>query len=65
MIDPFCKPAVIDEFGWCAGHDVAEALCTRCHPNLISAFKAEGDWCAEHGLPESQCLTCHPEIADS
>lgn len=62
---PFCTPALIEKLGWCAGHDVAEALCTRCNAKLISAFKAENDWCAEHALPESQCLACHPELANA
>lgn len=44
---------------WCAEHDVAESLCTRCNAALIPAFKATGDWCAEHGLPESQCKPCN------
>ncbi len=47
---------------WCGEHAVPESQCTRCHPELIAAFKATKDWCAEHGLPESQCLTCHPEL---
>jgi len=55
---PFCKPELIESLGWCDGHDVAEALCTRCNSRLIPAFKAQGDWCAEHGLPESQCAIC-------
>jgi len=64
VVDPFCNPDLIEYRGWCGGHDVAEALCTRCSPVLIAAFKAEGDWCAEHGLPESQCVTCNPELGD-
>lgn len=47
---------------WCDEHQVAEAQCTRCHPELIAAFKATKDWCDEHALPESQCLKCHPEL---
>ncbi len=45
----------------CAEHGVLEAVCTRCHPNLIPIFKGKGDWCAEHEFPESFCPTCHPE----
>lgn len=47
---------------WCGGHQVPESLCTRCNPELASAFKATGDWCKEHDLPESQCLKCNPEL---
>ena len=47
---------------WCGEHAVPESQCTRCHPELIAAFKATNDWCAEHGLPESQCLKCHPDL---
>lgn len=50
------------EQGWCWGHDVPEAVCTRCNPTLIARFKAEGDWCGGHGLPESQCILCNPEV---
>ncbi len=55
---PFCRPQLIESDGWCDGHNVAEALCTRCRPAIIPAFKSLGDWCAEHGLPESQCTLC-------
>lgn len=59
---PFCDPGLVERRGQCAEHGVPEALCTRCNPSLIAAFKANGDWCAEHGLPESQCMICHPEL---
>jgi cobalt-zinc-cadmium efflux system membrane fusion protein len=55
---PFCDPTLMESLGWCGGHDVPEAICTRCSPSIIPAFKALGDWCAEHGLPESQCALC-------
>jgi membrane fusion protein, heavy metal efflux system len=45
----------------CLEHGILEALCTRCHPNLIPVFQAKGDWCAEHEFPESLCPQCHPE----
>ncbi|TXD33753.1 efflux RND transporter periplasmic adaptor subunit [Lujinxingia vulgaris] len=35
-------------------------MCTKCNPELIEKFKAEGDWCAEHGFPESACPQCNP-----
>jgi len=47
---------------WCAGHRVPESECTKCHPNLVEAFKAKNDWCAEHGLPESHCRECNPNL---
>jgi membrane fusion protein, heavy metal efflux system len=43
-------------------HGVPAELCTRCNPDLIEVFKAQGDWCAEHGVPESQCRQCNPEL---
>jgi cobalt-zinc-cadmium efflux system membrane fusion protein len=58
---PFCDRSLIEKLGMCGGHGVPEALCTRCNPEIIPAFKVEGDWCAEHGLPESQCLICMGE----
>lgn len=59
----FCDPSLVEGLGWCNGHDVPEAFCTRCNPVLIAAFKVEGDWCAEHGLPESQCTVCNAPLA--
>ncbi len=47
---------------WCVGHRVPESECTKCHPNLVEAFKAKNDWCAEHGLPESHCRECNPNL---
>jgi len=49
--------------GWCAGHGVPEAVCTRCDASLIAQFQKAGDWCGEHELPESQCTRCHPAVA--
>ena len=39
-----------------------EALCHRCHPALIAAFKSVGDWCVGHDVPESQCAACNPTL---
>ena len=61
---PFCTPSLLETKGFCGGHGVPEAICTRCHKDVIPAFKAKGDWCAEHTLPESQCITCDPALAD-
>jgi hypothetical protein len=47
---------------WCAEHGVPEADCTRCHSNLIAAFKQKGDWCDKHNLPKSQCTECDPSL---
>ena len=57
---PFCLPAVIDELGFCKGHGVPEAVCTKCRDDLEEAFRSEDDWCEEHGLPESHCEACNP-----
>ena len=35
--------ARVAESEWCAEHGVPEAICTRCHANLIAAFKQKGD----------------------
>lgn len=45
---------------WCDEHQVPESECTRCHPELIPAFKAVGDWDEEHQMPASQCTKCQP-----
>lgn len=47
---------------WCADHAVPESVCTRCRPELVEQFKADGDWCLPHDLPESQCRLCNPDI---
>ncbi|MFW6058153.1 MAG: efflux RND transporter periplasmic adaptor subunit [Persicimonas sp.] len=46
--------------GWCHGHDLPEALCTKCHPDLVDRYKEAGDWCEEHEFPESACPECNP-----
>lgn len=46
--------------GWCHGHDLPEAYCTKCHPELAERYKAEGDWCEAHEFPESACPKCNP-----
>ena len=61
---PFCSPAVIEEMGFCAGHRVPEAVCTKCRDDLEAAFRSEGDWCEGHGLPESHCEVCNPGTLD-
>lgn len=57
---PFCSPEVMEAMGFCNGHGVPEAVCTKCRDDLEEAFRSEGDWCDEHGLPESHCETCNP-----
>jgi cobalt-zinc-cadmium efflux system membrane fusion protein len=61
---PFCSPAVIEAMGFCAGHGVPEAVCTKCRDDLEAAFRAENDWCAGHDVPESQCEACNPGVLD-
>ncbi len=46
--------------GWCHGHDLPEAFCTKCHPDLVDRYKEAGDWCEEHEFPESACPKCNP-----
>ncbi|MDY7229880.1 efflux RND transporter periplasmic adaptor subunit [Hyalangium rubrum] len=43
-------------------HGVPADLCTRCTPELIDVFKAEGDWCEEHALPLSHCKVHNPHL---
>ncbi|MCO4781136.1 MAG: efflux RND transporter periplasmic adaptor subunit [Candidatus Cloacimonetes bacterium] len=54
----FCDPKLIESLGFCHGHGVPEAFCTRCNSDLIVAFQHLNDWCKEHKLPESQCQLC-------
>jgi cobalt-zinc-cadmium efflux system membrane fusion protein len=44
-------------------HGVPAELCTKCNPDLIEVFKAQGDWCNSHGVPESQCKQCNPTLS--
>ncbi|MGE3181094.1 MAG: efflux RND transporter periplasmic adaptor subunit [Phycisphaerae bacterium] len=57
----FCTPELNESMGFCAGHDVSEALCWVCNPKVITAYKSLDDWCAAHGLPESRCDICKGE----
>jgi len=52
-----------EEEDWCEAHNVPDAKCIACHPELAGGDAA--DWCAEHGVPESRCTTCHPEILET
>ena len=61
---PFCQPSLMEEMGFCKGHGVPEAVCTKCRDDLEGAFRSEGDWCDEHGLPESHCEACNPGTLD-
>lgn len=56
---PFCTPALVQKMGQCKEHGVPEALCWKCNPELVQAFKLEKDWCNEHHSPESLCPVCH------
>ena len=62
---PFCNPGLVETKGPCIEHGVPEALCTKCNPTIIAAFKATGDWCAGHSVPESQCTICNPGLLTS
>lgn len=55
---PFCDKSQIEAQGECKAHEVAEALCHVCRPELVAAFKLDGDWCGGHEVPESQCQLC-------
>ncbi len=61
---PFCQPSLMEEMGFCTGHGVPEAVCTKCRDDLEGAFRSEGDWCGGHGLPESHCEACNPGTLD-
>lgn len=45
---------------WCQAHNVAEAECIECNPELLPAGKDFG-WCKVHGV--AQCPFEHPEVA--
>ncbi|TXD41611.1 efflux RND transporter periplasmic adaptor subunit [Lujinxingia vulgaris] len=54
------QPITAHADDWCGGHDIPESMCTKCNPELIDKFKAQGDWCEAHGFPESACPQCNP-----
>jgi cobalt-zinc-cadmium efflux system membrane fusion protein len=44
---------------WCAAHNVPEAICVECRPQLLR--ETSYGWCAEHGIDD--CPLDHPEVA--
>ena len=61
---PFCDPSLIDTMGFCKGHGVPEALCSKCRKDIEPVFRALNDWCNGHDRPESQCEICNPGVLD-
>ena len=61
---PFCDSSLMESMGFCHGHGVPEAICTRCRGDLEATYRADNDWCEGHGLPESQCEACNPGVLD-
>lgn len=45
---------------WCATHNVAEAQCIECNPDLLPKQTNFG-WCKTHGV--HNCTLDHPEVA--
>src|SRR5688500_14071662 len=45
---------------WCEEHNVAEAECIECKPELLAPLPDYG-WCKVHGV--GQCPLEHPEVA--
>jgi cobalt-zinc-cadmium efflux system membrane fusion protein len=45
---------------WCTDHNVPDAICIECRPNL-QPLETNHGWCKEHGL--IQCPLEHPELA--
>lgn len=58
---PAPSPVVHEEHAedWCAEHGLPESKCTKCKPELVEKFIAEGDYCREHGYPKSACPICN------
>jgi cobalt-zinc-cadmium efflux system membrane fusion protein len=48
------------EQAWCEEHNVPEAECVECNPDLLPRGKAP-PYCKKHGVPE--CPLDHPEVA--
>ncbi|MFO0848395.1 MAG: efflux RND transporter periplasmic adaptor subunit [Gemmataceae bacterium] len=45
---------------WCEAHNVPDAVCVECHPDLLPKPTYYG-WCREAGVHE--CPQCHPDVA--
>ncbi len=52
---PFCDPSLLESMGFCSGHGVPEAICTRCRDDL-----EEGPAFAKsaHGLSVHLSVEC-------
>lgn len=46
---------------WCSEHNVPEAECVECRPELMP--KSKPQWCKLHGVTD--CPTCQPEFAQT
>lgn len=55
---PWCTPKLMVDGGFCREHNVPEAFCALCNPDIIPGLKAMGDWCEEHGQSETFCEVC-------
>lgn len=51
--------AATPDKAWCEAHNVAEADCLACQPQIVPVV-ARVDWCVQHGL--NPCPLCHPEV---
>ena len=58
---PFCHWELVVAGGPCVEHDVPEALCWICQPQLKKIYEDTNDWCGGHDSPESLCFICNPE----
>lgn len=50
--------AVDDDGAFCEEHQIAEARCVWCHPELVE----ELGFCGGHGVPEAFCYQCTPAL---
>jgi cobalt-zinc-cadmium efflux system membrane fusion protein len=49
-----------DRNSWCGAHNVPDAICVECKPDLLPRGEEFG-YCRVHGVHE--CTWCHPELA--
>jgi cobalt-zinc-cadmium efflux system membrane fusion protein len=52
------RPAVPAADAFCEEHQIAEAQCAWCNPELIETL----GWCNGHDIPEAFCYRCNPAL---
>lgn len=52
------EAATAEAAAFCEEHQIAEAQCPWCHPDLVESL----GWCKGHEVPEAFCYQCNPAL---